>query len=48
MFDLVLDFEYKDVDTATITIPAGYNPESIPADVTIESRLSGNIQPQLN
>ncbi len=36
-YDLVLDFEFKDVDTATIKIPAGYTPESIPADIKIES-----------
>jgi hypothetical protein len=51
-FDLVLDFEYKDVDTAIITIPAGYTPESIPANVKIDSKfgkyvssieLTGNV-----
>lgn len=36
-YDLVLDFEFKDVDTATIKIPAGYTPESMPADIKIES-----------
>jgi hypothetical protein len=37
--ELVLDFEFKDIDTSTITIPAGYTPESIPQDAKIESKF---------
>jgi hypothetical protein len=36
-YDLVLEFEFRDTDTAEIKIPAGYIPESIPADVKVES-----------
>jgi hypothetical protein len=52
IYDLVLGFEFKDVDTASITIPSGYTTESIPADVNIDSRfgkysasvkLTGNV-----
>lgn len=35
--DLVLELEYKDVDTAMIKIPVGYTSESIPGDIKIES-----------
>jgi transglutaminase-like putative cysteine protease len=37
--DLILDFEFKDIDTSTITIPAGYTSEAIPADAKIESKF---------
>ena len=38
-FDLVLNYEYKDIDTAIITIPNGYSPEALPQDVKLESRF---------
>jgi hypothetical protein len=38
-YDVVLDFEFKDVDTSEIKLPLGYTPESIPADVSIESKF---------
>lgn len=34
-----LHYEYKDVDSVALTIPAGYEPESVPADVRLESRF---------
>jgi Domain of Unknown Function with PDB structure (DUF3857)/Transglutaminase-like superfamily len=37
--ELILDFEFKDIDTSTITIPAGYTPEAIPSDAKIESKF---------
>jgi hypothetical protein len=37
--DLVLGFEYTDVDSAEIILPAGYMPESLPQDVRIESKF---------
>jgi Domain of Unknown Function with PDB structure (DUF3857) len=37
--DLDLGFEFKDVDTVEIEIPAGYTPEAIPADAKIESKF---------
>jgi len=37
--DLVLNFEFKDVDTAEIKIPGGYSTEAIPQDVKIESKF---------
>jgi len=37
--DVVLEFEFTDIDTAEIKIPAGYSPESVPADVKIESKF---------
>jgi len=36
-YDIVLYYEYKDVDTTEISLPAGYQPESIPADVDIQT-----------
>jgi carbonic anhydrase len=50
-FDLELGFEFKDVDTVEINLPAGYIAESMPQDVSVNSkfgkyncsvRLSGN------
>lgn len=38
-YDLVLDFEYKDIDSTEITIPVGYSTESVPQDVKIESKF---------
>lgn len=36
-YDVTLNLEYRDVDTVKIQLPAGYEPESVPADVTISS-----------
>lgn len=36
-FDMVLGYAYRDVDTVSIKLPAGYVPESVPADVSIQS-----------
>jgi len=38
-YDLELSFEYKDVDTVEITLPAGYTAESIPQDVSLTSQF---------
>lgn len=38
-YELVLSFEFKDIDTTQITVPAGYTAESVPQDVKIESRF---------
>ena len=37
--DLVLGFEFRDIDSTEIKIPAGYTPESVPQDVKIESKF---------
>lgn len=37
--EIVIGFAFTDIDTAEIKIPAGYTPESMPQDVTIESRF---------
>jgi hypothetical protein len=38
-FDIDLDMEYTDTDRVEIEIPPGYKPESVPADVFIESKF---------
>ena len=38
-YDIELDIEYFDTDKIEIEIPAGYKPESIPQDATIESKF---------
>lgn len=38
-YDLVLDFEFRDVDSTEITIPVGYATEAVPQDVKIESKF---------
>ncbi|HEY4107825.1 DUF3857 domain-containing transglutaminase family protein [Puia sp.] len=38
-FDIVLDYEYHDVDTCEISLPAGYQSESVPADVDIRTNF---------
>lgn len=38
-FDIVLGEPYLDVDTVTITLPTGYSAESLPADVSVNSRF---------
>ncbi|MBI3139182.1 MAG: DUF3857 domain-containing protein [Sphingobacteriales bacterium] len=42
-FDIELGFEYKDVDTVEITIPAGYSAESVPAEISLSTKF-GNYQ----
>ncbi|UAY51434.1 DUF3857 domain-containing protein [Ferruginibacter albus] len=37
--DIVIKTEYRDIDTVEITIPKGYSPEALPADVSIESKF---------
>ena len=37
--ELVLGFEFTDIDTSEIKIPSGYTPESVPQDVKIESKF---------
>ena len=37
--EVVLGFEFKDIDTTEIKIPAGYSPESVPIDIKIESKF---------
>ncbi|HMG82558.1 MAG TPA: DUF3857 domain-containing protein [Ferruginibacter sp.] len=34
-----LSYEYADIDTVEIQIPAGYTPESIPADISIKNKF---------
>jgi hypothetical protein len=36
-FEIKLTYEYRDIDTVKIQLPAGYEPESIPQEVTISS-----------
>ncbi len=38
-YDVVLKTEYTDIDTTEIKLPAGYQPESIPAPVVLESKF---------
>jgi hypothetical protein len=38
-FDIDLGFEYKDVDTVELTLPAGYSIESMPQDVSISGKF---------
>lgn len=38
-YDLVLDLEYKDVDTVEIKIPDGYTPESVPQPQQITTKF---------
>jgi hypothetical protein len=47
MYDVVTNTEYTDIDTAEIKLPGGYQPESIPEPVVLESRFgkySANIK----
>jgi hypothetical protein len=37
--DLDLGFEFKDIDTVEIELPAGYTPEAVPSDAKIESKF---------
>jgi hypothetical protein len=38
-YEIVLGFEYNDVDSVEINLPAGYTTESVPKDVTISSKF---------
>ncbi|MGF6847589.1 hypothetical protein QFZ51_002824 [Chitinophaga sp. W3I9] len=37
--DIQFDFAYRDVDSVTITLPAGYKPESLPAPVSVTAKF---------
>ena len=37
--DIVMSFEYNDIDTTEIKLPAGFAPETLPADVHVESKF---------
>ena len=39
IYDVDLSTEYRIIDSVEINIPAGYQPESIPGDVKIESKF---------
>jgi hypothetical protein len=38
-FDLELGFEYRDIDTVEINLPAGYTLESMPKDISVSSKF---------
>ena len=38
-FDIELEVEYTDVDTAEISIPAGYTTESVPPDMLLDTKF---------
>lgn len=38
-YDIQLGYEYKDIDSVEIEIPKGYETESIPSDVKVESKF---------
>ncbi len=38
-YDVVTEYEYTDIDTAEIKLPGGYQPESMPAPIAIESKF---------
>ncbi len=38
-YDLELGFEYKDVDTVEINLPAGFTAESMPQDVSVSNKF---------
>lgn len=38
-YDIQLGFEYKDIDTVEIELPAGYQGEALPKDVEIKSKF---------
>lgn len=38
-YDVLLQREFRDIDTVTIQVPAGYRPEAIPQPISIESRF---------
>lgn len=38
-FEVVLNFEYRDVDTVQIKVPSGYKPESVPEPLSIKTKF---------
>ncbi|MEO6669977.1 MAG: hypothetical protein ABIN36_10905 [Ferruginibacter sp.] len=38
-YDIELDFEYHDIDIVEIELPQGYSPESMPPEVSIQSKF---------
>ncbi|TAH06177.1 MAG: DUF3857 domain-containing protein [Sphingobacteriales bacterium] len=38
-YDVVIDFEYTDIDTVEIKVPAGYIPEAMPAVVSLNTKF---------
>jgi hypothetical protein len=38
-YDIVIGVEYRDIDTVQIDLPAGYEPEVVPQDVSINSQF---------
>ena len=42
-FEVVLNSEYKDVDTVVITIPSGYQPEAFPQPLKMDTKFGRYI-----
>ena len=42
-FDVELDFDYVDTDTVTIRVPSGYEIESMPKSVNLQTKFGGYI-----
>ncbi len=38
-YDIKFDYAYRDIDTVIINLPAGYQPEAIPKNVTLTSKF---------
>src|SRR5207302_5129029 len=38
-YDIDINYEYTDIDTIEIKIPAGYEPESIPQTTSLETKF---------
>jgi len=38
-YEVVTGFEFTDIDTAEIKLPGGYQPEAMPAPVSVESKF---------
>jgi hypothetical protein len=38
-YDMIINYEFTDIDTAEIKLPPGYQPEAVPAPVTLESKF---------
>ena len=38
-YDIVLNFEFNDIDTTEIKLPEGFTPETLPGDVKVESKF---------
>jgi Domain of Unknown Function with PDB structure (DUF3857)/Transglutaminase-like superfamily/Domain of Unknown Function with PDB structure (DUF3858) len=46
-YDIVLNYEFRDIDSVEIELPAGYEPEAKPQDVTISNKFgkySSNVK----